>query len=412
MTATDAITLLRTERTRRFAGIVAVAAVLSVMTAPGQTAGLSVFTDPLIDQLGITRTEISLAYLAGTLGGAIAQPFVGRALDRWGARRVTFAIAITFAGVLVGLSFAGELIGLAAGYVGVRMCGQGALSLAATTAVAHHIARRRGLALGISTAIGSAGISLAPIGLERLIALTDIHTAWRIEALLVLVIVTPLAFLLPRSPRIIERDQHTSAPSPRSVWTVTTAMRTGMFWVITAALVASGTLTTALAFHQLALLGAQGLSPTEAAANFLPQTITGLLSTLLVGALIDRLNPRIFLIGAMVVLAGALLMLPAVSPGWTAIGYGFAIGAAGGALRGMEAAAYTRYYGATHIGSIRGVAVSISLASTALGPVALSVGRDLTGGFTLPVTVSAILPIAVAISALIVREPSVPAQTS
>jgi len=33
--------------------------VLLAMTAPGQTAGLSPFTDPLIEDLGVTRTAIS-----------------------------------------------------------------------------------------------------------------------------------------------------------------------------------------------------------------------------------------------------------------------------------------------------------------------------------------------------------------
>lgn len=404
MTDTGTITPPRSIRPRGVTRIVAVAAALSVMTAPGQTTGLSVFTDPLIAELGISRTEISFAYLLGTLGGALAQPFVGRALDRWGVRRVTAIIAMFFAAVLVGLSFASEFIGLSAGYVGVRMAGQGALSLAATTAIAHHVTRRRGLALGVSSAIGSAGISLAPIGLERLIAVTDIHTAWRIEALLVLIVVTPLAFLLPRGSG---QRPHSNKPdaSERAVWTARTATRTGMFWVIAAALAAAGMLSTALGFHQLAVLADQGLTPIEAAANFLPQTITGLLATLLIGALIDRYHPRIFLVTSMLVLAAALLMLPAVSPGWSAIVYGLALGAAGGALRGLEAAAYTRYYGTTHIGSIRGIAVGISLASTAIGPIALSLGHDLTGTFTIPAAVSAIIPVSVAIAAVFVREP-------
>ncbi|MEV7756792.1 MFS transporter [Microbacterium sp. NPDC089180] len=408
MTGTIAIPP-RTHLRSRTTGIVLVAAVLSVMTAPGQTAGLSVFTDPLIAELGISRTGISLAYLLGTLTGALAQPLVGRALDRWGVRRATIAIALFFASVLVGLSFAAEFIGLAAGYVGVRMAGQGALSLAATTAVAHHVTHRRGLALGISSAIGSAGISLAPIGLERLIASTDIHAAWRIEALLVLLIVTPLAFLLPRR---APRHKKTGSEAPvtsATVWTTGAATRTGMFWVIAAALAAAGMLSTALAFHQVAVLADQGLSATEAAANFLPQTVTGLLTTLAIGALIDRYHPRLFLAGSMVTLAGALVMLPFVSPGWSAVAYGLVLGAAGGALRGLEAAAYTRYYGTTHIGSIRGIAVGINLASTAIGPIALSIGHDLTGTFTVPAVVFATIPLAVAVAAVFVREPRLPA---
>ncbi|TDE09545.1 hypothetical protein E1289_37740, partial [Actinomadura sp. 6K520] len=40
------------------------------LTGPGQTAGLSVFTEPLIHDLEISRTQLSGAYLAATLSGA------------------------------------------------------------------------------------------------------------------------------------------------------------------------------------------------------------------------------------------------------------------------------------------------------------------------------------------------------
>lgn len=107
----------------------------------------------------------------------------------------------------------------------------------------------------------------------------------------------------------------------------------------------------------------------------------------------------------MLTLAGSLLLLPVVSAGWTAVLYGLALGAASGSLRGMEAAAYVRYYGTAHIGSIRGFATAIGLASTALGPIALSVGVDLTGSFTAPAVTFAILPLAVAVLAVFVRSP-------
>ena len=107
----------------------------------------------------------------------------------------------------------------------------------------------------------------------------------------------------------------------------------------------------------------------------------------------------------MTTLAGALLMLPFVEPGWAAIVYGLVLGAAGGSLRGMEAAAYVRYYGTQHIGSIRGVAMSISLASTAFGPLAMALGFDLTGGFTGPAMILAAVPLAVVAAAFFVRPP-------
>ena len=395
--------------------IVLAAGVISAMTAPGQTAGLSVFTDPLIRSLGISRTDLSLSYLVGTLVGAAAQPLVGRALDRWGVRSVTLVIAGLFAAVLFGLSFVQGIVGLTAGYVGVRMLGQGALSLAATTAVARAIQHRRGLALGITSAIGSAGISLAPVGIERLVSRVGTGTGWRWESLAVAAIVVPLAFVLPRRATVQLQPVPTIDPSdefgpalPAVDWTLRQATRTAMFWVIAASLAASGMLSTGLAFHQIAILGEQGLSPLEAAANFLPQTLTGIITTLLAGALADRLPPRVFIAFAMSTLAGALLLLPWVAPGWSAIVYGLVLGAAGGSLRGMEAAAYVRLFGTRHIGAIRGVAMSIGLASTALGPLAFAVGRSVTGSFTQPALVLALIPLAVAIAGLMVRAPRQP----
>ncbi|WKT87705.1 MFS transporter [Microbacterium maritypicum] len=381
--------------------------ILSAMTFPGQTAGLSVFADPLIEQLGIDRSMLSLSYLIGTLLGAAAQPVLGHLLDRFDARRIIVVIAVIFSGVLFALSFAQEIVGLTAGYVGVRMFGQGALGLAATTAVAQIVRRRRGLALGVGGAIGSAGISLAPVLLERVVSEVGIATAWRLEALAVLVVVVPIALTLPRPAPVSTEVQRT--PTGTIIvagYTAQQARRTGMFWVLTGALSTSAMLSTALGFHQIGLLGERGLTPLEAAANFIPQTITALAATLLVGALIDRYDPRIFVVGSMAAMAASMLLVGIVTPGILAVIYGLVLGLAGGALRGMEAAAFVRYYGLTHIGSIRGLAVSISLAASALGPYALAVGAEWAGNFSQPSAWLAIIPAGIAIFAFAVPQPT------
>lgn len=395
-------------------GVVAAGGVLSAMTAPGQTAGLSVFTDPLISELGLSRTEISVSYLLGTLVGAGALPFVGRALDRWSVRAVTAVIGLAFAAFLLVLSVAGDVFGLTAGFIGVRMAGQGALSLAATTVVARTITRRRGLALGIATAVGSGGISLTPVLLASVIPDIGIQQAWRWEAVAVVCVVTPIALLLPRAPHLAPSDDVTpdtalgAAVSPAGdldSWTASEAMRTRMFWIIAAALAATGLLSTALAFNQISILGARGLSPLEAAANFLPQTLTGIAATLAAGALSDRIAPKYCVTFSMATMAAALLLIPSISPGWTAILYGLVLGAAGGSIRGIEAAAFARYFGTLHIGSIRGVATSINLASTAAGPLVLSVGRDLSGGYLVPVVCLAAIPLTVGVLSVLTPAP-------
>jgi len=63
-------------------------------------------------------------------------------------------IGIVLSLVLLGASFITEILGLTFSYVGLRMTGQGALSLAATTLIARTVTHRPGLALGI---VGAAG---------------------------------------------------------------------------------------------------------------------------------------------------------------------------------------------------------------------------------------------------------------
>jgi hypothetical protein len=60
--------------------IVGLTALLTAMTAPGQTVGVSVFVDPMIQALELSRSQMSLAYLVGTLAGAIGLPAM---LVRW-----------------------------------------------------------------------------------------------------------------------------------------------------------------------------------------------------------------------------------------------------------------------------------------------------------------------------------------
>jgi len=166
-----------------------------------------------------------------------------------------------------------------------------------------------------------------------------------------------------------------------------------------------GMMSTGLSFHLISILGEQGLTPLEAASNFIPQTVTALLATLGLGAVVDRIDPRWGVVASMVTMAGSLILVPFVSPGVSAIIFGLVLGAAMGALRGVEAAAFVRYYGRGHIGSIRGIATSIILASTALGPLYFAVGHNLTGSYALASSLGALLPALVAMSAIFIKPP-------
>ncbi len=302
---------LRPFASTEFSGwrIVAIASVVLGMSGPGQTIGVSVFVDPMIQTLELTRSQVSGAYLVGTLTGAVAQPRIGRFIDDLGARVTMLVVGGVFGVVLAAMAGVTGLITLVIGFTGIRMLGQGGLTLVATTSVAPWFERRRGTAVGVTTAAGSAMFSLVPFVAAFVIDRLGWRVAWLAMGALVWLVVLPLALrgMIDhpvhvgqiadghRTPTSRRGGTHAHEPleavptgrrasgATEPAFTRAQAMRTSMFWAIASAAATTALIATGLAFHQIDLLGEQGLTPIEAAANFVPQMLAALGATLLVG---------------------------------------------------------------------------------------------------------------------------------
>ena len=129
--------------------ILALAVVTGALTAPGQTIGISVFVDSFIEDLELSRSAVASAYSIGTLAAAFFLPSVGRLIDRHGVRKMMATIGVLFAVVLGLMSGVQGFITLALGFVGIRLLGQGSLTLVSTVAVTLWFEERRGFVLGV-----------------------------------------------------------------------------------------------------------------------------------------------------------------------------------------------------------------------------------------------------------------------
>jgi MFS family permease len=183
------------------------------------------------------------------------------------------------------------------------------------------------------------------------------------------------------------------------------ALKQPRFWVLSAVIGATSMLVTALNFHQISLLGDQGLSVTEAAAMFLPQVLGTLIASLAMGALADRAPARLLLMTSMVLLTVGLVLAARLTPGPIILVYAVVLGAAAGAGRPLVATLLPRWYGLAHIGSIQGVSALIAVAASSIGPVALSIPSETLGGFGPAALVLVAIPIVIGIAALTISEP-------
>ena len=381
--------------------LLTVAILTTVLTGPGQTIGVSVFIDPMVETLGLSRSAVASAYLVGTLLGSLAMPFVGRFVDRRGVRIAQVIIGVLFALALVNMSLVNGLVWLAVGFTGIRMLGQGSLSMVSTVTVQLSFVRSRGLAIGVFAMISSALMALVPILLNTSIGSWGWRVTWLVSALVVFALVVPLGWFglrsVPRAGTASIPNEPDGSPGIDRSYTREAAVRQRGFWILASISSTTGMLSTALNFHQIDLLGAAGLSENQAAAMFLPQVFGSILAGLVVGAMVDRMGARYLPAASMVLLASVHLIGAYVAPGFTVLAYAFLLGAAGGAVRTISATLLPAWFGTSHIGSIQGILTFINVAGSAIGPLALAQLEAGFGDYRSALLVLFLLPVAVAV---------------
>ena len=134
----------------------------SFMTLPGQTAGVSVFFDPITSELGISRTSASIAYAAGTLAGILPAPAIGRWIDRLGPRPTATIIAGALALACAYMASVQSALMLLIGFAFLRGAAIGGLSLVSQQVVNLWFVRRRGIAAAAASLGLAAGSMVFP----------------------------------------------------------------------------------------------------------------------------------------------------------------------------------------------------------------------------------------------------------
>lgn len=405
--------------------VVVVAAAALTLSGPGQTIGVSVFVDPMSEALDLTRSQVSGAYMVGTLLGSLAMPTVGRAIDRLGVRMVMAVVGAAFGVAAMAMAGVVGLVTIGVAFVGIRALGQGSLALTATTAVGAAFRRRRGLAVGLTVAVGTALMGLTPVALTAVIDRVGWRLTWVAAGATVALLVVPLGWFGLRSLGPTRRDEVGADATddggdesddevrPGSVapgYTRGQAARTPLFWAITGATMSTAMIGTGMMFHQISLLGEQGLTAAQAAANFVPQSVATVTATLAAGWLADRWPPQLLIPLAMGVQITGMAMIigDVVTPGWVAALYATTIGASGGLARAYEAAAIPRFYGVGHLGSVRGLVMGVNVASSSMGPILLALGFGATGSYATGLGWLLVVPTATTAVALVARVPATP----
>ncbi len=401
-----------------------------IASAPGQTVGVSVFTDYLISALAIERSALSIAYLIGTLAGAATLARTGFLYDRFGARLVATASACLLAVTLILLT-ALPTMAAALGHNVVRTVaatsvlfwmlrysGQGMLSLASRNMVMEWFDRRRGLAnavMGMSLAFG---FSAAPRFFEALIGPAgDWIGAWHTIAAIVTVfaLFALIVFrdkpedhgLVPDGPLATRAVRvHAEAISGND-FNARQARRTYTFWIFAAVLALCGLLLTAYTFHIISIFDDAGMGRAVAVSVFVPAAIVAVVVEIFGSWLSDFVKLKYLAIAQLV--GCIILSLSLAAPGGVAyVGVVVGHGIMQGLFGVVSNVGWPRFFGRKHLGSIAGFATSVTVLGTAIGPAFFSFARDLTGRYSAAALVTGVCAVALGVLAIKADRPTHP----
>jgi len=390
-------------------------------TGPGQTYGTSAFVDPMITELGMSRSLFSTLYSAGTLASAAMLMLLGRQIDRRGTRLV---LTLATAGLALGTFALGTANGPALVLVGfalTRSCGQGLMGLAARTLVPHWFVRQRGRAFSLLGLASTASLALIPPVHERFISGLGWRTAWFVDGAFLLLVLVPIFFLFVRNrpedvgqfpdgerPIGDEAIAAASAEAERGL-TLRQAFRTFAFWGLAGASVVPSLVVTGLAFNQVAIFTDKGLPASLAATTFTAESLAALPTTLLVGWVVDRYPVRYVLAAGQVALGLAMVVLLLSDGVVMALVYSALRGASGALWMIGADVAWPQYYGRKYLGSIRGFGFGVGIFGSALGPLPFGIAYDTLGGYTPAIAALLVLPVAATIAVWLARPPKLPA---
>ena len=400
--------------------MVPIAMVAHICSSPGQTFGISVFNPHFRAALSLSLTEISGAYMLGTLLASLPMTYVGHLMDRYGPRRVLAGVALLFGAACMGVSQVSGLMTLFLAFLFLRMLGQGSMSLLASGTVALWFNRRLGTVSGIMSVGMAAGMGGIPS--LNLWLINSLGWRWSYVALGVgvWVLVLPLVALVYRNrPEDVgqlpdgRKDGDSSVEGQAEerrlihepVFTLSQALRTRAYWIVAGSVAFWSMSITGIHFHSVQIFLDRGLTAAHAAAMFGVYAAAFAVMRFLGGLLADRvpLNGLLF-VGHLGMGAG-LVLLNQLSTPMSGHVFAGALGGSDGILMAVNTTLWVRYYGRRHLGKIIGSLATVGVASSSAGPLLMGTAHDLFGRYDESVWLFAGICVPLAIAGLLATPP-------
>lgn len=408
--------------------VVGTSALVSFAQVPMYGPVLSVFINPIEQELGWDRLQTSLAFGLGSLGGSVFSSIIGEQLDRYGARTAVVVAGMIVTGVLLGLAVMTEpwhfwgLFGLG------RTAALAGVNLGVTVALGNWFIRKRGRAVSFMSIGLRAGQAMVPLVIATPIILAY---SWR-HAYVALAVMTFLLIALPgwlfirRRPEdfgLLPDGARPDEAAGRSAirgqeadgevsFTLAEAKRTASFWLLTLATMTVFFAQTAVNVHAVPSVEDRGVSQAFSGAFVFIIMGTAALSSYAWGAFMDKVHVRWGTALATVLSAIAMIMLLFADNIPMAIAFGIVFGLGTGGWTIAQTVIFANYYGRRHLGAIRGLSQLLAGPVSATGAVLAGAIKDITESYELAFLIFFVALVVVLLAVLLAKPPRKPAPSA
>jgi MFS family permease len=365
--------------------LIVVVCLLGISTGPAAFGLSSLFLlgGPMGEEFGWSRTAISSAVSVMMLCTAFSLPFMGRLVDRFGAKRVLIPSVIIFGLSLLAASHITEYWQFIAVYVAMGTIAVGTNSVPYMRVLSAWFDRRRGLAIGIAGSGTGLGFGYVPLITQEFVS----HGGWRsgylgLGMIMLLFTLPMIMFLLHEKPQSLglhpdgaASDEQATQPAA-SGDTLAEAMRRRDFWSLIAIFVLYGLIP-----HMVPMLQDRGVSVAQASLLASAFGWAAFGGRLLIGFLVDRYDARHIALVFFCLSAMGLAVLAAPLPLWAFTLAAILLGLSLGAEVDMLAYLASRYFGLKNFAQIFGAMFSAVMVAMSLSPLAFGAVYDLTGSY-------------------------------
>ena len=386
--------------------IVGIANIGIFSSGPGQSHTFSVFVEPISQDLGLSSASIASAYGLATLIAAFLLPYMGKIIDRYGARVSLIIISIILGISCIFFGAASNFLMLTVGFGFLRFFGQGSLMLGCANLVSQWFDSKRGFAMSLMALGFGMSMAIHPPVSQFLIDQYGWKYAWIILGISTWIIMVPSLFILAwNNPENIglkpdgvkKSNLKNDEVEAIEGLNLTEASKENSFYILAAMWFGMAMLVTTLHFYQVTILTNQGITTEFAASLFTVSAFAMVVFMPLVGKFFDNFPTKYVLATGLLINSISLISITYSNSEAYSLFYAVSFGINNAFSMTMFGYIWPRYFGRKHLGSIQGTGQMIGVIGASLGPLPVGFAIDYLGSSLITIRYLSVYPIIMAV---------------